>query len=385
MDLKNNFTLPHLENVFSLSNDNYINTYSLALEGWRRGLNLNFHLSSNNKINYSLSNNNNTHYFYSSKETRSKINKNRENAKQLLVKKNIPTPKGKFFEPGISHHELVSYAMEIGFPIVLKINNTSKKPYLNIQNSKELEKTLSKYKKRFASHKLTIEKFVEGNELHFFIIENQIISIVQKKLISIIGNGKDSIHKLINNINKEREENTYLNNKLIKVKKTKTKIKKKFASHKLMIKKIVKGNEHHFFIIEYQIISIVQKKLISIIGNGKDTNHKLINYLNKEREENTYLNNKLIKVNKRLKNILSNQNYTINSIPMHNEQVYLQKISDLSNKGDSVNITNQVTTFLKNIAIQAGNTNSSTPYYEVKMIADLKENTGTVLSVNTKP
>src|SRR5699024_5031569 len=163
--------------------------------------NLNFHLSFNNKINYSLSNNNNTHYFYSSKETRSKINKNRENAKQLLVKKNIPTPKGKFFEHGISHHELVSYAMEIGFPIVLKIknrfpiiikiNNTSKKPYLNIQKSKELKKTLTKYKKRFASHKLTIEKFVEGNELHFFIIENQIISIVQKKLISIIGNGKD--------------------------------------------------------------------------------------------------------------------------------------------------------------------------------------------------
>src|SRR5690625_5153097 len=105
----------------------------------------------------------------------------------------------------------------------------------------------------------------------------------------------------------------------------------------------------------------MQKKLISIIGNGKDSIHKLINYLNKEREENTYLNIKQIKVNKRLKNILSNQKYTINSIPMHNEQVYLQKISDLSNKGDSVNITNQVTTFLKNIVIQTDNTKSSIP------------------------
>src|SRR5690625_7848503 len=116
----------------------------------RRDLKLNFHLNSNNKINYSLSNNNNTQYFYSSKETRSKINKNRENAKQLLVKKNIPTPKGKFFEPGISHHELVSYAMEIGFPIVLKINNTYNISYLNIQISKLLVKYLTIYKKRFA-------------------------------------------------------------------------------------------------------------------------------------------------------------------------------------------------------------------------------------------
>src|SRR5690625_7441611 len=110
----------------------------------------------------------------------------------------------------------------------------------------------------------------------------------------------------------------------------------------------------------------MQKKLISIIGNGKDLIHKLINYLNKEREENTYLNNKLIKVNKRLKNILSNQNYTINSIHMHNEQDYLQKISNLSNKGDSVNITNQLTTFLKNIAIQAINANYSTHYHSIK-------------------
>src|SRR5699024_11265202 len=147
--------------------------------------------------------------------------------------------------------------------------------------------------------------------------------------------------------------------------------------------KFVEGNELHFFIIENQIISIVQKKLISIIGNGKDSIHKLINYLNKEREENTYLNNKLIKVNKRLKNILSNQNYTINYIPMHNEQVYLQKISELSNKGDSVNNTNKVTTFLKTILIKLVNTNLSLPNNNLNIITNLKENTGTVLSVST--
>src|SRR5690625_6595500 len=106
MDLKNNFTLPHLENVFSLSNDNYINTYSLALEGWRRGLNLNFHLSSINKFIYSLINNNNTHYFNSPKETRSKINKIKENTKQLLEKNNITTTNVNFFEYAIIHNKL---------------------------------------------------------------------------------------------------------------------------------------------------------------------------------------------------------------------------------------------------------------------------------------
>src|SRR5690625_4330651 len=299
--------LPHLQSVFSTAEvNNDINTHSIALEGWRRGLELTFYRDKKNKIRYSLHNEDKKYNFLSSKETKSNSNKNREKTIELFSKNNIPIPEHRVFNPETSYEDLVSYAMEIGFPVVLKIANSSRKSFLNIQNPKELKKILTTYKKKFSSRKLLIEKFIEGGELNFFIIENKVISVAKKIPIIVIGNGKDSIHKLIN-------------------------------------------------------------------------------YLNEKREKNSYLNNKLIKVNKRLKNILSKQNYTINSIPKQNEQVYLQKISDLSNKGDSVNVTSQVTDDLKDIAIQAGNAVSSVPYYEVKMIAYFQANTGTVLSVNTTP
>src|SRR5699024_12607880 len=110
---------------------------SIALEGWRRCLDLTFYRDEKNKIKYSLSNNKNNHQFLSSKETNSNAIKNIEKTKQRFSKNNVPIPKGKFFEPGIGHEELISYAIEIEFPVVLKVVNSSHKPFLNIQNSKE--------------------------------------------------------------------------------------------------------------------------------------------------------------------------------------------------------------------------------------------------------
>src|SRR5699024_4875784 len=133
-------SLPHLEDAFVFAkNNNYINMQSIALEGWRRGLDLTFYRDEKNKIKYSLSN-----------------IKNIEKTKQRFSKNNVPIPKGKFFEPGIGHEELISYAIEIEFPVVLKVVNSSHKPFLNIQNSKELKSILNKYKKRFSSRKLLI-------------------------------------------------------------------------------------------------------------------------------------------------------------------------------------------------------------------------------------
>lgn len=299
--------LPHLENVFSSTKNSIdVSIQSIALEGWRRSLNLTFYRDSKNSIKYSLSNDEKTHHFLSSKETSSDSNKNIEKTKRLLSNNKIAIPEGSVFEPGISNEELISYAKKIGFPIVLKIVNAPKKTFLNIQSSKELKSILIKHKKRLTSRKLMIEKFIDGDELHFFIIENEILSVLQKKPIIINGNGKDSIDNLIKRLNKDRE---------------------------------LKSS----------------------------------------------LNTKLIKVNKRVKNILSKQDYTINSVPKQNEQVYLQRISDQSRKGDSVNVTDQVTNHLKDIALQAGNTSTSAPYYEIKMIADLKVDIGVVLSINTKP
>src|SRR5699024_12226090 len=107
------------------------------------------------------------HYLLCSNEKNSNAIKNIEKTKQRFSKNNVPIPKGKFFEPGIGHEELISYAIEIEFPVVLKVVNSSHKPFLNIQNSKELKSILNKYKKRFSSRKLLIEEYIEWDKQNF--------------------------------------------------------------------------------------------------------------------------------------------------------------------------------------------------------------------------
>ncbi len=101
--------------------------YSIALEGWRRGLELKFYNRNRKKphIDYSLRYKDNIHYF---SVTRSKvvpkkaikicINKNL--TKNYLKKAGVPTPEGENFDEQHTEEEIISYANELGYPLVLK-------------------------------------------------------------------------------------------------------------------------------------------------------------------------------------------------------------------------------------------------------------------------
>src|SRR5699024_12037153 len=91
-------SLPHLEDAFVFAkNNNYINMQSIALEGWRRGLDLTFYRDEKNKIKYSLSNDKNNHHFLSSKETNSNAIKNIEKNKKQFSKNKLTIPNVKIF------------------------------------------------------------------------------------------------------------------------------------------------------------------------------------------------------------------------------------------------------------------------------------------------
>lgn len=307
MAYKNQQKLSHLKNVFSnVKNNTDFNTQSIALEGWRRGLELNFYRDSNTKVKYSLNNKIKTFHFLSSKEDSVNSNKSINKTKRLLSANNVPVPKGKTFEADIDNEKLISYSNEIGFPIVLKTIKSNRNLFVNIQSTEELNEVLTKNEKRLRSRELMIEKFIDGEEIHLFIIECQVVSAIQKKPVKVMGNGKDSIKKLV-------------------------------------------------------------KKL------------------NEEQKLHLHLNTKIIKINKRFKNVLSKQNYKVNSIPEKNELIYLHDQKNISNNRDSIDVTNQMTKEIINNAIKAGKSITNAPYYEVKMIADFKKNNGTILTVNAKP
>ena len=106
-----------------------ISTYNVALEGWRRGLELEFYGEieevSKLKLRYSLSNGERTHHFQLSmgdKVTEEAFNicDDKSLTKKYLKKGSVPVPGGKKFTKDSSKKEIGDYADEIGYPVVLK-------------------------------------------------------------------------------------------------------------------------------------------------------------------------------------------------------------------------------------------------------------------------
>src|SRR5699024_10461822 len=104
-----------------------VSMYSVALEGWRRGLTLKF-INNNRKkahINYKLSYKGKEHRFTVERgdavpKSAIKICVDKDLTKEYIQKANVPTPKGKAFTANTPDKEIITYANELGYPLVIK-------------------------------------------------------------------------------------------------------------------------------------------------------------------------------------------------------------------------------------------------------------------------
>src|SRR5699024_3197366 len=104
-------------------------TYFMALEGWRRGLELTFNIKPgiaiSQGISFTLSNGTRTHEFKVSrgdKVTNKAISICQQKPKtyKYLRKNNVPIPEGDWFTIDVLDEEIIEYADKLGYPLVLK-------------------------------------------------------------------------------------------------------------------------------------------------------------------------------------------------------------------------------------------------------------------------
>src|SRR5690625_3524598 len=106
---------------------NRLSMYLIALEAWRRGINVTFYKRDNidNKmyIRYNLSNNGKTHFFESSRgdlltEQAFELCDKKDLTKEKLTEAGVPVPKGKKFGKESTIQEIIYYVEnEIGYPV----------------------------------------------------------------------------------------------------------------------------------------------------------------------------------------------------------------------------------------------------------------------------
>lgn len=319
MENYNRNWLSHLENsIPKLAMGGGLSMYTIAMEGWRRGLNLKLrHLyyrkEEKIRIGYSLSYKGRTHHFNASRgdkvsEEAINICNDKNMTRDYLTKANVPTPAGKGFIADSQDEEILQFADSIGYPLVLKPTKglQGKGVIVNIKDKKELKEALFHVRGKMKFKDVIIEEFVQGEDCRIYVIDGKIIGAVSRVPANIVGDGKNNIRQLIKLKNKIRN-----------------------------------NNPNHY-----------RRPII--------TDDELINYIKSE-------------------------GFTIDSVPPEGKRVYLKRTSNISTGGEPIDITDDLSSKISDIAIKATQAIPGLVQCAVDMLVDQETNEAVVIEVNSKP
>ncbi|QQK78492.1 acylphosphatase [Salicibibacter cibi] len=311
--------LPHLENAIPKSAyGKKLSMYTIALEAWRRGINVKFYRledpeENKLRIRYSLTYQGREHRFESSRgdlltQEAYDVCDDKDLTKQNLSKAGIPVPDGKRFKEDAYDEVIVDYANTLGYPVVIKpiSENGGKGVHANIQDTEEMREALIHVRQDLNYRDVIVEEHVPGKEFRIFIVGNKIIGAVNRIPANIVGDGINSINELINKKNGEKRGNPNLSKNAIE--------------------------------IDKEVLNTIQFK-----------------------------------------------NYTLNSIPEAGDCVFLRNKSSVSMGGDPIDVTEKLTTHMKDLAIKAYQSIPELGLCGLDMIIDEENNLGTVIEINTKP
>ncbi|WP_280770563.1 acylphosphatase [Salipaludibacillus daqingensis] len=297
--------------------------YLIALEGWRRGLKLEWFPSDSKEGNvkkegnlnlptklYRLSSDKSEHFFFRSRgdevsEEAINICKNKEETKERLKKNDVPTPEGKRFGNEATIEEIIEYGLNLGFPIVVKPTNGSlgKGVIANINNKSELENAYNYVRYELKYSDVIVEKYVNGSEHRVYVVGDKVIGAIKKLPPNVIGDGMSKIETLIKNKNTERLSNPHLSKRPIK--------------------------------IDYEVLNCIEE-----------------------------------------------YGYNLNSIIKKDEQIFLRKKNSLSSGGDPVDSTDELSDNIKSIAVNAVASIPNLNQAGLDLIVDIDNDIGVVIELN---
>lgn len=229
MDFYRDEWLPHLKgSIPKEATRNRISLYTIALEGWRRGLKLRFYNRSTketpNEIIYSLESESRIHYF-----NESNGDKNSDKALEIcndkgltydyLKKANVPIPSGKRFDNRSEINEMIDFASGLSFPLVVKPTNASsgKGVITNIKDLNSLKDAIVYVREKLLYDNIIIQEHIEGKEVRIYVLNDQVIAATNRLPANIVGDGKSTIVKLIEEKNKFRKQIPHLYYRPIKI------------------------------------------------------------------------------------------------------------------------------------------------------------------------
>lgn len=121
----------------------------------------------------------------------------------------------------------------------------------------------------------------------------------------------------------------------------------------LMVQDYIEGFEARGVVIEGKLISIVARIPAYVVGNGKNSIKSLVQLKNRERQKCAHLRKRPIVLDEKKERFLKLNDLNFESIPNKDEYVLLSSLSNISNGGEMVDITDDVCDEIKNLAVKS--------------------------------
>lgn len=216
-----------------------LDSYLIALEGWRRGLTLTWYNNlpeitdlkilnpnvSGDTFSLESSDQALLHYFYRSrgnKVSNEAVENTQERLKSKLYFNNagVPTPNGMMINKDIEDRSLLKRIAALTYPLVVRPihDRLGYGSTTDIHTEEDLFKAIQYLQTTYENdEQFIIEEYVEGEEYRLYIVHDEVIAVTKKVAANVLGDGKSTIKQLVKQKNKLRKDNPYLAKKLIKL------------------------------------------------------------------------------------------------------------------------------------------------------------------------
>src|SRR5699024_9854372 len=175
---------------------------------------------------FSLHSDDRSHYFFRTrgdKVTNEAVEQgmNKEITKQILAEKGVSVPEGREFTEEATEEDIIAYANELGYPIVIKPTDGSfgRGVMSNLTSDEECKYAFDYIREELEEKNIIVEKYIDGNDYRIYVVEDEVVGAILRIPPNITGDGVNSIEALIDINNKERGLNPRLATTLIEINK----------------------------------------------------------------------------------------------------------------------------------------------------------------------
>lgn len=151
----------------------------------------------------------------------------------------------------------------------------------------------------------------------------------------------------------------------------------------VLIEEYVKGMEYRFLVVDGKCLSVVHRRIASVVGNGKSTIRELIEAKNKEPWH--YLTSTPVKMDEPVIEYLKLQGYTFETVIPEGKRVFLRTNSNCSTGGESIDMTNVIPNKFKKIAEKASKAFNAKICGVDIIIDDLEKDDYAIIEINDNP